>query len=281
MAPDRPGASSASKKNGVIAAVAAVAVAAIVGAGVYVYLKRPPEVTPVPDAGSAPVVSAPDPKIPPEEEPTEPELDPATGQALSPDELLRRIASQGSPSPELSSWLAADGVLRRIAASVLLIAGGRSPRNMLGFIQIPDSFKVVDTLVASKGKGDDRILMAPESHARYDVLARVLKASDVPAWGRGYRRLRPHFDAVFAEVGEPGQRFDDVLAAAIRRVLAARVPEGPIELVERGAVFLYADPALESLSEVEKHMIRLGPSNSKAVQDALRLFARSSGLGVD
>lgn len=263
--------------RGLVVAVALLVVVAI-GVAAYVFGTRSVAIEPVRDA-SVPSPPAPldaEPAAP--EEPVEPEVDESTGRPLSPDEVLRRVAAQGSPSPELASWFSADGVLRRIAAAVLLISQGRSPRNMLGFIQIEGTFKVVDTLVAFKGLGADRILMSEESQARYDVLSRILKGADVAAWGRGYRRLRPHFGAVFAEVAEPGQRFDDVVAAAIGRILAAKVPEGEIELEEAGAIFLFKDPALESLSEVEKHMIRLGPMNAKAVQDALRIFARSAGL---
>ncbi len=258
----------------------AVAIAVVIGA---LYL-RSKQLTAPPSSGDSGVALAPPPAPDAQaaaDEPIEPEVDPGTGAPLSADQVLRRLATRGSSSPELASWLSAEGVLRRIAAAALLISQGRSPRNMLGFIQIADPFKVIDTLVESKGKGEDRILIAPESYARYDVLARVVKGADVAEWGRGYRRLRPHLNAAFAEVAEPGQRFDDVLAAAITRLLAARVPEGPIELVEKGALFLFADPALESLSDAEKHMIRLGPANAAVIQEGLRVFARNAGLRVE
>ena len=272
--------SGGSKKPLVAGLVLGLAAILIVAGAFYLRGRSAPTPAAAVDAAVAPDATASlDAELP--EEVVEPEVDPGTGMKRTPDQILRIVAARGSPSPELEGWLSADGVLRRTAAAVLLLSQGRSPRSMLGFIQIGEPFKVVDTLVASKGKGDDRILIAPESHARYDVLARVIKGADVAEWGRGYRRLRPHFNAAFAEVAEPEQRFDDVLAAAISRLLAAKVPEGPIELVERGAVFLYADPALESLSEAEKHMIRLGPANAAVVQEALRVFARNAGLSVN
>lgn len=279
MASDQP--PSPKRRPGAALPLALLLFAGALGAGAFLFLRPPPATSSAPDGGPNPVAPAPDPEPPPQEAPVEPEVDPSTGQVLSPDELLRRVAAQGSPSPELAAWLSAEGVLRRIAAAVLLASQGRSPRALLSFIPISQPFKVVDTLVASGGRGEDRILMSPESPARYDFLARVLQASDAAAWGRGYRRLRPHFNAVFAEVAEPGQRFDEVLSQAVRRVLAAEVPEGPIELVEKGAVFHYADPRLEALSELEKHLIRMGPTNTKAVQESARIFARAAGLAVE
>ena len=59
-----------------------------------------------------------------------------------------------------------------------------------------------------------------------------------------------------------------------------RVPDGEPTLVPRGALWAYADPALEALSPAEKHLLRLGPRTQRMVQEKLGDFARELKLEV-
>ena len=43
----------------------------------------------------------------------------------------------------------------------------------------------------------------------------------------------------------------------------------------RVSTYRFADPALEALGPVEKHLLRLGPANARAVQAKLRLLRAS------
>ena len=215
-----------------------------------------------------------------------------SGVRISPDALLRKIAAKGTKSSKLADWLEAPGLLRRIAAAIRLVAEGRSPRGVLSFIRIEGHFSVVDSWdtearkagLIPKGvpKSDrDRIFIAPECYARYDEVARIVMAADMEAWGRGYKRLRPHFNRVFAEIAKPNEKFDDLLETAIARLVAVEVPEGQAELVGTGAIYQFKDPALEKLPEAEKHLVRMGSSNAVSIQKALRQFAKSAGIGLE
>lgn len=209
----------------------------------------------------------------------------------SPTEILRQYGARGSGSETLDGWLSAPGVLRRLAAAVHQVAQGESPRKVLDFIEIQKRFSVVESwdpeaheaglLPGGVGRSEDRIFIDPRSYDRYDEIAGILAAADTKVWARGYRRLRPYFERIFREVAEPGQRFDDVLARALGRVAAAEIPGEQPELTEKGAVFLFKDPALEGRSEVDKHLIRMGPENAAAVQEAARDFARHAGLRLE
>ena len=283
-------------------AVGWILAAVVVAGGVAAYFLWPapePPPPPPPAPASAPDPFAPrdDPAYPPEvaDEPEPPAEEGAPARArprrVTPRAALRAVAARGSDSPLLQEWLASAGIIRRLAAAVRLVAEGRSPRSVVGFIDVPGRFSVVDSWDQEArragrlppGLGEDQtdsIFAAPEAYARYDTIAEVFANADARALGRGYARVRPHFRRVFAEVARPGERFDDVLSTAIERLLVVQVPPGQVELVERGAVFLYKDPELEALGEAEKHLLRMGPKNAQAIQLFLRRFARSAGLDV-
>lgn len=268
-----------------VGAAGALLVAAIGGAGYFYWSADEPAPRPAPPPAAEPTKAA---------APVAPSVSPEVEAAVeqppreNPAVLLRRAAARGSDSKRLAKWLEAPGIFRRLAAGVRLVAEGRSPRGVAGFVEVPGRFSVVeswDPKARSSGRlppgvsadDMDRIFIARESYARYDEIAKVFASANAQAWGRGYRRLRPYFERVFSEVAKPGERFDDVLGRAIERVLTAEVPEQP-ELVENGAIFKFKDPELEALSDVEKHLIRMGPKNAAAIQASVRQFARSAGF---
>jgi hypothetical protein len=127
----------------------------------------------------------------------------------------------------------------------------------------PGAFQVVER--------DGRTVIAPESFARYEVVTRVLTSLDTQASARTYKVLRPLINAAYKEISRPGQGFDQTLARAIQKMLDTPVPEGDIEVVDTpGVNYLYAAPELEQLSAAQKHLLRLGPANARAVQTKLR-----------
>ncbi len=250
----------------------AVAVACVV---TWIVLTQPrvtPEAPPPVDAG---VAEAPD-----------------AGPALSLDEgdaLLKRLASGWSADELFKRWLDAAS-LRHLVAATQAVADGESPRPSLPFVAVAGPFAVREEVaMRPKGKGakkgkapaaPPRTFIAPAAYARYDAPTKALTSVDAAAAGAAYARLRPYLDVAFAEVGRPGTRFDDVLAAAIRRVVAVKLPDGEVELVPKGAVWAFKDEALEALKPAEKHVLRLGPANGRALQRWLTDFAQAAKLEV-
>lgn len=203
------------------------------------------------------------------------------------DALLHELGAGWSKDPLYAKWLAAL-VLRQLVAATQLVADGDSPRPSLPFLAIQGPFAVREQPVAApppKGRQKKkapspppRLFIDPASYARYDELTAVFGSIDAAAAGDAWGRLRPYCEAAFSEIGRPGARFDDVLAAAIGRVAGVALVEGELELEPRGAVYAFKDPALEALSAAEKHLLRMGPKNARVVQAQLRTFASHAGL---
>jgi hypothetical protein len=251
-----------------LVAGAVAAVAAIAGVGFFVLGSKQQvpiqEPTPTPPAAPAPTP----PPAPPAEQPVQGAPLPGLEQS---DPRARELLLQASSDPEFQKWAATEGLVRRFTAAVSNIAEGESPRAVLSFMAPQGAFQVVER--------DGHTFIAPESFARYDAATRALTSLDTQAAGQAYRTLKPLFNQAFGEIARPGQRFEEALARAIQRMLDTPVPEGDIEVVDTPSVnYAYAAPELEQLSAAQKHLLRLGPTNARAVQAKLKELQKALGL---
>jgi hypothetical protein len=57
-----------------------------------------------------------------------------------------------------------------------------------------------------------------------------------------------------------------------------RSPEGDVPVAEREGVFVFQDERLEGAREVEKHLLRMGPRNTRLVQAKARELLDALGL---
>ena len=50
----------------------------------------------------------------------------------------------------------------------------------------------------------------------------------------------------------------------------APVVEGPLQVIPKGALYLFAVPELEAQGPIEKHLLRMGPRNTRLIQSKAR-----------
>jgi hypothetical protein len=223
---------------------------AVVAGGLGLWFgMRPSPPPPPPPVAEAP---APPPAAP---EPT-PEAATA-GEAKLPD-LLPGI----SPDALVRRGLAFDDLLRRTAVVIDNLAEGVSPRRELAFLAPKGGFKA-----AARGGG---LFIDPASYARYDAFAAAVTSVDARALGAAWRVARPALQAAYRTLGYPGPALDLALGRALRRIAAAPVRDRPVAIRDEDGVFVFADEALEMLPEVEKHLLRMGPANTRALQAKAR-----------
>jgi len=195
------------------------------------------------------------PEAPQEEEPVGKEMDlPALDAS---DELVRGFAA-GVPV----SWLAAEELIRRFVVAVDNVADGYSPRRHFPSVVVEGKFTAVGR--------DGRLLLDPASYRRYDALADIAAGIDAAGWARAYNTLQPLCEEAYRDLGYPDRKFDDTLWRAVERLLAVPVVEGDILLVKQEGAYYFDDPGLEGLSAAGKHLLRMGPKNTRKVQGLLR-----------
>ena len=95
---------------------------------------------------------------------------------------------------------------------------------------------------------------------------------------RLYATLKPRILDAHKRMGHPTGDFDPLLERAIVEMLKVPVVEGDVELALSGIVYAYVDPRLESLSDAQKHLLRMGPSNVQAIHAKLREMADYLGI---
>ncbi len=186
------------------------------------------------------------------------------------DELVRRLVDELSSHPELVRWLLkSEELVHLFVKAVDNVAHGESPRPHLMALAPERPFQVT--------KHDGKTFVATSSIRRYDLAAAVVASLDTAGSVRLYRDLYPLFEEAYAELGNP-DRFEDSLRRAIDRLLAVPVPEGEVELRRRVTAYRFADPRLEELGAVEKHLLRMGAHNAREVQAKLRAIKTALAL---
>jgi hypothetical protein len=240
-----------------------LALAVLVAGGAWWWFHRAPEVP-----SPAPIIAtpvAPAPAAPP----------PAPGPVVSP-ERERELLEAVSVSAAYRKWLAQGDVVQRWAVVIDNIAEGVSPRARLPFLVPAQPFKAV--------KRGDRWVVAEASFKRYDLLADVVASVDVPAAVGAYRALHGPLEAAYRALGYPEGSLDKVTAAALHRLAAAPVHDGDLEVAPGGegpaSLYLLASPRLEALGTIEKHLLRMGPRNTRLLQAKARQLEQALGFAA-
>lgn len=168
-------------------------------------------------------------------------------------------------SPGLAPWLDTDQLIRKYVLIANDFSQGLRLEKHMRFLKPAQPFTVEQT--------DTRMLISNKSYQRYDRLAAAINAMDVQSTLAVYENFRPLLLQVFAEFSYPeDHQLDDILVKAAAEILAAPVIEEPIALVRPSVLYKFADKKLEALSPVSKQMIRMGPENTRIIQNKVRLL---------
>lgn len=237
------------------------------GLAIYVVFGRDTS-APVDTAATAP------PAVQATEEPIKPlggDADPITLPPLDEsDPLVRDLVATLSSHPRVAAWLTTRGLIRNFAVVVANIAEGRTPATHLQAIRPSGSFHIIEQ--------DDSLLIDPRSYDRYDRLAEAVASLDAAGTARLYATVKPRVEEAYRDLGILDAPFDRTLERAIVSLLAVPVAEGPMAIGPRGIVYGFTDPALESLTPAQKHLLRMGPRNARTVQRKLREIALALGI---
>src|SRR6266496_2391173 len=164
-------------------------------------------------------------------------------EAVSPHALFRRGLAEGD-------------LTRRWVVVTDNLAEGVSPRKQLAFLAPAGAFSIATR------RGET--VIAPGSYQRYDAFGDAVASVDAAALVKVYRAL-----------GYPGASLDAVSLRALRRIEAAPVKDGDVAVKGDRGVFVFDDPRLEELGEVEKHLLRMGPRNTRLLQAKAKEIAQA------
>ncbi len=251
---------------------AAVLIVLVIGAGVlyWWYYMRAPAPAPMVEPPKAQEPSQPpspaETKLAEEKEPPpEPAVKlPALDQS---DDFVKQTMKGLSPHGKIADWMKFKNIIRVITATVDNIANGKSPRAHLGLLFYGQVFSV--------GERSGKVYLDPKSYERYDLLTDAFVSLNTGRTAQAYEKMKPLFQEAYRELGYPQKDFHSTLVRAIKRILDAPIVEGEVLLKEegQGVNYLYVDDGLENMNEVQKHLLRMGPKNTRKIQQKLREIA--------
>ncbi|MCK4764405.1 MAG: DUF3014 domain-containing protein [Candidatus Aminicenantes bacterium] len=176
--------------------------------------------------------------------------------------MIRELLANSSPHPGFAKWLKNKDLIRISAAVINNIANGESPAAHLDFLLPAEEFKII--------RKNDKIYVDPRSYKRYNRAAAIFSSLDSAVIMSLYRQAKPLIEEAFKDLGFPREEFDDTLRRAITILLQVPVIEKKIELEEKVTTYALKDPALEKLTPAQKHLLRMGPGNTKKIQAKLK-----------
>ena len=218
---------------------------------------QPP--VPVPDVSDGALAAAQAPRV--EDTAEEPsEAQPAEPVTLPPlDDSDIFVREQTSPACLPVAWTLADNLVRRAAVLIENASRGELPPKRGGLLPPLAPFPV-------RQQGE-RFFMDASGYRRFDPYLDQLEAIDPEQLAGCIRLLSPLLGEAMNELGYADGPQAGV-SAAIERILAVpeRAAGADVALVQPKVLFQYADPRLESLSGLQKQVLRTGPENVRRLK---------------
>lgn len=180
------------------------------------------------------------------------------------DDIIHGLIKELSAHPEFAKWILSRDMIRKFVAAVDNIANGHSPRGQIDFFKPQEKFSAQE-----KQAG---FILDPASYQRYDVVADVFSSLDTPGCVRLFSQLKPALQEAYSDLGYPEADFRGTLIQAMDELLEVPIVEQDIVLEEKLRSFELTDPKLENMSQAQKHLFRMGPSNIRKIQAKLRQF---------
>jgi hypothetical protein len=176
-------------------------------------------------------------------------------------DALDSLASGG----DLRSLLVPSQIIARVVATVDAL-----PRQGLGSTHILPLRTPSGTIQINQVNGVTTI--DARNAVRYAPYMAVLQSVDPHALVAWYKHNYPLFQQAYRELGYPRGYFNDRALVAIDDMLAAPEPKDPVAVTRNGPRYVFVDPQLQSLSNGQKLMVRLGPENEAQFKAKLRMI---------
>lgn len=194
------------------------------------------------------------------EEPAEPAEPPLT--LANSDERLRDDLAGDLPDGMPDTVLGNSNLVERSAAAIDSIRRGLVPDKLLNLQRPTGAFKV--------RKDGDRTVIDPASYRRYDGMVASLVNTPVEPIVGAFQRFRPLLEDAYGALGYAPDEMDNALIAALDEILATPVIDETLTVERSEAVWAYTREDLESLSLLQKQLLRTGPENVRQLRNKAR-----------
>ncbi len=230
--------------------------------------KPEPVIAPEPEPEPEPVVSEPEPLPEPEPEPEpapEPKIVlPAIDES---DEVVRKDILGLTWDQNLPALFLSEDLIRKGVIFIDNLSHGNVERDFSVVKGPVQRFSVLEL--------DGKTYIDPASFDRYNLYVAILESFNANDLRGLYEKYSPLVHEVYGELGYPEKDFKEAMILAIDMVLETPDTGKMIEVVSPKVMYQYADEELETASDLQKQVMRMGPENVAKVKDALRKLRRA------
>lgn len=217
------------------------------------------------------VIKAPEATIP-ENYPKEKSKEPKKAEIKKPslpsldasDQFIRDRLTLMSEKKNLALWLRTDDILRRSASYLDGLARGVILSNIFPLSSPTGEF--------STHRDEQTIWLNAGNYERYDNTVSVLSSLDMDLAAQIFHLTRPLLEGAFSELGYRPRQMDGIILTALDQILNTPVIFEPIQLSRDSVNFKFSDSKLESLTPLQKQLVRAGPENTRRLQKQAELL---------
>lgn len=223
-------------------------------------LETPTEVIKVPEAmipENNSVEESKEPKKPKIKQPSLPNLDAS-------DQFIRDRLVLLSEKRDLVVWLTTDDILRRSASYLDGLARGVILSNIFPLSSPEGGF--------STHRDEQTIWLNAGNYERYDNTVSVISSLDMDLAAQIFHLTRPLLEGAFSELGYRPRQMDGIILTALDQIMNTPVIFEPIQLSRDSVNFKFFDSKLESLTPLQKQLVRAGPENTRRLQKQAKLL---------
>ena len=99
-----------------------------------------------------------------------------------------------------------------------------------------------------------------------DSYAQAIEALDTAALVESFHRFRPLMEQAYGYLGYKPENLDNAIVRALDTIIAAPVVNETLPVKKVEAIYKFADPELETLPDIQKQLLRMGPENTRRIQ---------------
>lgn len=195
----------------------------------------------------------------------------ATAEALpSLNESDTKVLSAlQSLSAQTLKYAVPNEIIRKFVRAVNAIEEGKVVHEYRPIVSPAPAF-IAEGMGEVTGNEPQQLRLSSKNFQRYDSYVTLLAMLDTDQIVAVYQHFYPLLEEAYAEMGVKKGNFHSVFIGAIDNLLAAPTIEEDIVLVRPKIFYQYADSALEKLPASHRLLLRMGPDNTRSVQESLR-----------
>ena len=180
------------------------------------------------------------------------------------DQFIRDRLVLLSEKRDLAVWLTTDDILRRTASYLDGLARGVILSNIFPLSSPAGEF--------STHRDEQNIWLNAGNYERYDNTVSVISSLDMDLAAQIFHLTRPLLEGAFSELGYRPRQMDGIILTALDQIMNTPVIFEPIQLSRDSVNFKFFDSKLESLTPLQKQLVRAGPENTRRLQKQAKLL---------